>query len=92
MKIHTDPDHTAYHHAISVCRVFLEGAERNNVLFADEEGRFAVTLRLDEFGRPMRKGEKLLTDDFCGHVRIECPDWVRQQCEKGPIAYDYVIG
>lgn len=83
MKISSDPNHSAYHREAGLCQIFLEGAERNNVLFADEEGRRAVTLRLDVSGNPMRKGEKLLTDEFWGDVRIDCPQWLRDQCEQG---------
>jgi hypothetical protein len=82
MKISADPTHSAYHHAISTCRVFLEGAERCNVIFADEEGRRATTIRLDEWGKPIWKDDKMLKDEFWGSVRIECPQWVREQCDN----------
>lgn len=81
MRISSDPDHPDYHEAFMTCRVWLEGAERNNVVRADEEGRFAVTYRLDEFGKPVTKGGEILTDNFTGHVRIDCPAWVRYEIE-----------
>lgn len=65
------------------CRVFLEGAERCNVVAADEEARWALVMRLDQWGDPVRnKAGKPLTDQFYGHVRIECPEWVRDQAEE----------
>jgi hypothetical protein len=85
VKISVDRSHPAFHEwAPRVCRFYLGGVERNNVLFADEERRFAITRRLDEAGEEMRGplGE-LLTDEFRGTVRIDCPDWLREEMESG---------
>jgi hypothetical protein len=84
MKISVLQSHPAYHDwAFKVCRFFLDGVPRNNVLFADEEARFALTRRLDEFGNAMRhpRTGELLTDEFRGAVRVECPDWLRYEIE-----------
>jgi hypothetical protein len=85
VKISVDRSHPAFHEwAPRVCRFYLGGVERNNVLFADEERRFALTRRLDESGEEIRGplGE-LLTDEFRGTVRIDCPDWLREEMESG---------
>lgn len=83
MRISTDTDDRAYHPCASVCRVFLEGAERNNVITADEENRVAVIYRLDGEGRVMYDESTGLAkrNTFTGNVRIECPGWLRQECE-----------
>ena len=83
MRISTDPDDRGFHPHANYCRVFLDGAERNNVVTADEGGRFAVTLRLDEFGQPVKdkKTGKTLHDKFYGAVRVDCADWLRVAME-----------
>jgi len=88
VKISVDRNHPAFHEwAPRVCRFYLGGVERNNVLFADEERRFALTRRLDEAGEEMRDVEgHLLTDEFRGTVRIDCPDWLREEMESGDTA------
>jgi hypothetical protein len=85
VKISVDRSHPAFHEwAPRVCRFYLGGVERNNVLFADEERRFALTRRLDEAGEEMRdRAGNLLTDEFRGTVRIDCPDWLREEMESG---------
>ena len=85
VKISVDRTHPAFHEwAPRVCRFYLGGVERNNVLFADEERRFALTRRLDEAGEEMRDREgNPLTDEFRGTVRIDCPDWLREEMESG---------
>jgi hypothetical protein len=65
MKISRDPDHPAYSDYHGLCHVRLEGSERNNIRFADEEARYAETWRLDEFGAVATdKAGKPLTDLF----------------------------
>jgi hypothetical protein len=85
VKISVDRSLPAFHEwAPRVCRFYLGGAERNNVLFADEERRFAITRRLDEAGNEMRDRQgRPLTDEFRGAVRIDCPDWLREEMESG---------
>ena len=84
MKVSIDPSHPAYHDwAFKVCAFYLDGAQRNNVLTADEEGRRAITRRLDEKGEPLHdRSGRMLTDEFRGSVRIECPDWLRHEVEN----------
>lgn len=82
MRISSDPDHPDHHEGAHLCRVFLAGAERNNVLIADEKGRFAVTYRLDEFGSVVLKKADLQRENFYGDVRIEAPLAVRLQRER----------
>lgn len=74
MRASVDPCDPDYHPMASRCRVFLEGAERNNVITADEEKRFALLHRLDDRGRVVVKDGKAATDAFYGTVRIELPD------------------
>jgi hypothetical protein len=81
MRISADESDRGYHQGMKLCTVYLEGAARNNVITADEEGRFAITARLDEFGRVVLKRGIVQTDNFYGAVRIDAPAWVRAQCE-----------
>lgn len=74
MRVSVDPCDPGYHTMASRCRVFLEGAERNNVITADEGKRFALLHRLDGRGRVVVKDGKAATDAFYGSVRIELPD------------------
>lgn len=74
MKVSADRTHPAYHQMANRCRVFLDGAERSNVITADEEGRAAVVVLIDEGGRPVFKAGVIQTEVFYGHVRIECPE------------------
>jgi hypothetical protein len=83
MRISSDPDDSHFHPHFAHCRIYLAGAERSNVITADEGGRFAVTYRLDEFGITVRdkKTGQALTDKFFGDVRIACSDWLRAAME-----------
>lgn len=83
MKISTDPDHVDYHLMAHSCSFWLAGAERNNVVFADEEGRFAITIVLDDRGAPImnKANTEVLTAPFHGDVRIDAPDWLRTECD-----------
>lgn len=85
MRISTDADYPYFHDwAWKVCRFYLAGSERSNVVLADEEKRYAITYRLDENGNLRRdKAGKYLTDEFRGDVRIECSDWLRYEVENG---------
>jgi hypothetical protein len=84
MRISSDTADSGYHPHFNYVRIWLEGAERSNVITADEEGRFAITYRLDEFGVPVRdaKTGEPLTDRFYGAVRIECAPWLREAMES----------
>jgi hypothetical protein len=83
MRISADPDHADYHEGAHLCQVYLAGAERCNVLSADEAGRFAVTFRLDEFGNQIfNKAGELQRETFRGDVRIEAPEIIRLQRER----------
>ena len=92
MRISSDPSHPAFSDCASMCRIFLDGVERNNVITADEEGRIAVTQRLDVHGHPALKAGKPMVDEFCGAVRIECPAWLRQEIETGKRVHGPNIG
>ena len=82
MRISCDPDDPSYSSAFSHCTIYLEGAARNNVVTADEDRRFAVTFRRDEFGAPMlAKDKSQLRDKFYGAVRVDCPAWLRSEME-----------
>ena len=86
MRISIDQDSPDYHDHASFCRIYLAGAERNNVWLADEEARFALTIRLDEWGNPVKDrktGEQVL-DKFYGDVRVECGDHIREAMEHKP--------
>jgi hypothetical protein len=88
MKISIERTHPAFHDwAFKVCSFYLDGVQRNNVITADEEGRMAVTRRLDENGETMHDRDgKVLTDVFSGSVRIECPDWLRYEIQNAQSA------
>ena len=94
MKISIDRNHPTYHDwAFKVCAFYIDGAQRNNVLTADEEGRFAITRRLDQDGETMRDANGvMLTDEFRGAVRIECPDWLRYEVENAHAPSDVLTG
>jgi hypothetical protein len=91
MKISTHPDYPNYHDwADRVCRFILAGSERNNVLHADEERRYAITLKLDAKGNPKTSSSgQAQTEEFRGSVVIECPAWLRHEADNGgsPQAY-----
>jgi hypothetical protein len=83
MRISSLPNDPAYNTAFHLCSIFLEGAQRNNVLLADEKGRFALTFARNEFGVPvLRKDGSQVTETFRGHVRVEAPEWLRTQMES----------
>lgn len=84
MRISSDLDDSGFHLDFASCRIYLEGAERSNVVTADEGARFAVTYRLDEFGRAVldKKTGEPIRDKFHGHVRIDCSDWLREAMES----------
>jgi hypothetical protein len=83
LKISRDPDHPAFHEYHGLCHVSLEGAERNNIRFADEEARYAETWRLDEWGDLVTdKAGDPIWDRFYGSVLITCPDWVRHEIDN----------
>lgn len=73
MKLSADEGHPNYHPQASRVKVFLEGAERKHVVFADEEGRHAIIWKLDEHGHIMIKDGEAQMEHFWGHVRIETP-------------------
>jgi hypothetical protein len=53
-------------------RVWIAGAERDNVIVADDTKRYAVTLARDEFGRPvLDKDGQQQRQPYYGDVRIE---------------------
>ncbi|MBI2769220.1 MAG: hypothetical protein HYX47_06340 [Burkholderiales bacterium] len=83
MKVSADRNDPAFSDCFAMCRIWLEGAERSNVVTADEDGRFAVTTRLDENGDPVLRAGQPVTDVFRGAVRVECPDWLRKERETG---------
>lgn len=85
MRLSSDPSHPDYHHAAHFCKVFLEGAERDGVLAADEEGRHALLEQRDTRGHPVfNKAGGLCADHFYGHVRIEVPEALRYFFEAPP--------
>lgn len=85
MRISSNPSDAAYSPEFHRCRVWLAGAERNNVETADEAGRFAVTLARDEHGRPvLDKAGSQVRQKFYGDVRIDCPAWLRISQEHHP--------
>lgn len=71
MRLSVEKSDPGYSPHTSRCKVFLAGAERSNVLTADEERRYAKVIRLDVDGRPVVKGGEIQTEDFYGDVRIE---------------------
>jgi hypothetical protein len=80
MRISSNPDDSAYSQYMHLCRIWLAGSERNNVITADTEKRFALTFCRDEFGRPvLDKDGNQVRQEFWGDVRVDVPDWLRLQ-------------
>lgn len=74
MRMSVDSSDPDFHPGAWLCRVFLEGVERNNVITADEERRLAVLYKLDQDGRYIEVDGKLATETFYGAVLIVPPD------------------
>jgi hypothetical protein len=89
MRISSNPDDSHYHPHFAACRIYLEGSERSNVVTADEAGRYALTYKLDEWGKQRldKKTGRPLTETFHGPVRVDCSDWLRAVMES-PQHYD----
>jgi hypothetical protein len=82
MRISSLPEDPGFSQYAHMATVYLAGAERNNVVLADEERRYAVQLARDEFGKPvLDKHGKQRTQEFFGDVRIEAPQWLRLKAE-----------
>lgn len=58
---------------MSEVKIWLNGVQFKDVVVADEEKRFALTVRRDNNGNIVTKDDKLVYDEFFGHVRIEVP-------------------
>lgn len=71
MRISVEAGDPGYCSAAFRCKVYLAGAERSNVLTADEERRYAKVVRLDANGHAVMKDGEIQTDEFWGDVRIE---------------------
>jgi hypothetical protein len=83
MRISSLPDDSGYSQYAHMATVYLAGAERNNVVLADEERRYAVQLARDEFGKPiLDKHGNQRTQEFFGDVRIDVPEWLRLKGEE----------
>lgn len=82
MRISSSCDSPYYSNAFSQCTIYLAGAARSNVVEADEEGRYALTWRPDEWGKPVLHKGVLQLERYYGDVRIECPAWLRAECES----------
>jgi hypothetical protein len=85
MRISTLPSDVGYTPRAHEYRVWLAGSERNNIVTADDQERFAVTFRRNEFGEPVKdKTGAQVTERFWGDVRIEfCGD--EQEDELGAL-------
>jgi hypothetical protein len=78
MRVSSDPADGGYTPCMHQYRVWLAGAERSNVLTADDTKRYAVTLARDEWGKPvLDKNGWQVKQEFWGDVRIE-----RQACDE----------
>ena len=73
MRLSTERNDPGFHPQACLARVYLAGSQRQNVVTADEERRWAKLYRLDEHGRIVVKDGHALTEDFWGDVRIELP-------------------
>ena len=78
MRISSDPADPFYSPHMHHCTCWVAGSERNNVVTIDEERRFALLLRRDEFGAPaLDKSGAQIVEPYFGDVRVACPDWIR---------------
>lgn len=78
MRISSSPDDASYSPHAHLCRFWVAGSERNNVVTIDEERRFALLLRRDEFGAPaLDKNGAQIAERYWGDVRVDCPAWLR---------------
>jgi hypothetical protein len=77
MKLHCDSQHPDWKPEAARARVFLAGSERGNVVWADEEGRAAIVIKLgadgepcDAHGKPLKNGDPYTYENFTGDVAI----------------------
>jgi hypothetical protein len=86
MRVSSDPADSGYTPCMHQYRVWLAGAERSNVLTADDTKRYAVTLARDEWGKPvLDKNGWQIRQPFYGDVRIERVACDEQEDELGAI-------
>ena len=86
MRVSSEPTDSGYTPHMSDYRVWLAGAERNNVETADDQKRYAVTLARDEWGRPVLDKEgRQVRQPFWGDVRIEREACDEQEDEMGAL-------
>jgi hypothetical protein len=86
MRVSSDPADSGYTPCMHQYRVWLAGAERSNVLTADDTKRYAVTLARDEWGKPvLDKNGWQVKQEFWGDVRIERVACDEQEDELGAI-------
>lgn len=85
MRLSANQSDRAYHGGMAIdpsVRVFLDDVVLKNVITADEEKRFVVVYKLDSSGRFVVRDGEIATEEFCGDVRIECPDWMREAAKE----------
>jgi hypothetical protein len=86
MRVSSDPADSGYTPCMHQYRVWLAGAERSNVLTADDTKRYAVTLARDEWGKPvLDKNGWQIRQPFYGDVRIERSACDEQEDELGAL-------
>jgi 3-dehydroquinate synthase class II len=86
MRVSSDPADSGYTPCMHQFRVWLAGAERSNVLTADDTKRYAVQLARDEFGRPvLDKDGNQRRQEYYGDVRIERSPCDEQEDEMGAL-------
>jgi hypothetical protein len=87
MRVSSDPKDSGYTPCMHQFRVWLAGSERNNVLTADSDKRYAITLARDEWGKPvLDKNGWQIRQEYYGDVRIERSACDEQEDELGALS------
>jgi hypothetical protein len=86
MRVSSDPKDSGYTPVFHQYRIWIAGAERDNVVIADDSKRYAVQLARDEWGKPvLDKNGWQIRQEYYGDVRIEREACDEQEDELGAL-------
>jgi hypothetical protein len=87
MRVSSLPGDSGYTPAMHEYQVWVAGSLRNNVVTADDQKRFALLFRRDEFGAPVldKKTGAQVLEPYYGDVRIEHTACDEQEDELGAL-------